>query len=132
MKKIEPGIVIKIPDMKVYMDSKQDDEWILTSEMVYFSPVFGEIRIEPGFVSDLASIPSIAQPVFKVNGRSRLAAVLHDKLYETKGKMPSRNFTRAESDYLFLEAMTGLGVKFIKRNLMYAAVKAGGWTYWNN
>lgn len=88
-------------------------------------PKHHAIIVPKGFITDFASIPRLARWVISPNGASRHAAVIHDWLYVSQTK------TRAQSDEIFLEALEVSGVSWIQRKTMYAAVRAGGWIYWN-
>ncbi|MBB4286816.1 DUF1353 domain-containing protein, partial [Roseospira goensis] len=37
---------------------------------------------------------------------------------------------RAQADAIFRDLLRAAGVTWLRRTLMYAAVRAGGWTYW--
>lgn len=80
--------------------------------------------VPKGYGTDLASVPvgfrNIASKVDAVE-----ASVIHDHAYET------RTMPRAEADRLFLEIMEASGIGWVKRNLMYSAVRMGGWVIWN-
>lgn len=116
-------------------------EWILLSELVYESDLVEKpITVPGGFDTDLASIPRIVHPIIPVNGLHRLAAIVHDYLYYTKGKLVYDSeqgtevveLTRKQCDQIFLEAMRCLGVAWWQRTAMYNAVRVGGWTYFND
>ena len=81
--------------------------------------------IPAGFVTDGASVPRGLWNLFPPYGRYSKAALIHDFLYQF-GAM-----TRAQADYVFLEAMKELGVGFLARWAMYSGVRAGGWAAWN-
>jgi hypothetical protein len=81
--------------------------------------------VTAGFITDLASIPLIFRPAIDRNGKSRKAAVLHDLCYCLK------HGTREAADALFLEALEAEGVSLITRRVMWLAVRAWGWRYWN-
>jgi len=81
--------------------------------------------IPAGFVTDGASVPRGLWNLFPPFGRYNKAALLHDWLYQF-GAM-----TRAQADWVFLEAMKELGVGFLTRWAMYSGVRAGGWVAWN-
>lgn len=101
------------------------DEWVLLASLRY-QPGTGQVIVAPaGFVTDLASIPRPARALISPNGASRRAAVLHDWLY------CYRRYTRQQADALFLEALQAEGVGWVTRRAMWAAVRAGGWVYWN-
>jgi hypothetical protein len=91
-----------------YRDSKCQTHWV-----------------PPAFITDLASQPAITRPVLDRNGKSRRPSALHDYKYCVK------QGTRKEADDLFLEALESEGVNMITRRMMWLAVRAWGWTYWN-
>jgi hypothetical protein len=98
-----------------------------------------------GFICDLTSMPRPARVLFNKEGRHTLAAVIHDRLYQTQ------EVTRDVADYIFYRAMLDCYVppkppKSKIRRLMVAiarksyeakcltlwmGVKAGGWIAWN-
>lgn len=95
-------------------------------ENVSYTALNGEVyRIPQRFITDLASIPRLAQAVYAIDDETRQPATLHDWLY------CSRLVSRERADALFLEMLTRAGVGLVKRNTMYAAVRAGGWKYYN-
>lgn len=74
--------------------------------------------VPKGFRTDFASIPRSFKWLISPVGLHGKAAVLHDYLCEY-GYM-----TRKEADEIFLEAMKVLGVGWLKRTVMYRAVRA--------
>lgn len=120
-------------DLRVY----EPGEWVLLQHFGYrtrigspFSvsgsgPKGHTVMAPRGFITDLASIPRIFRGFISQTGKSRYAAVIHDYLYCDQAT------TRADADAIFLEALEASGVGWIQRKAMYAAVRAGGWIYWN-
>ena len=105
-------------------------EWLLYRELEYITVTRGReeiIKAEIGFRTDLASIPRILHSLIPQNGRHRKPAVIHDKLYRTAGL---HDYTRAQADAIFLEAMLLVGVPRYRAYLMYSGVRAGGWITW--
>lgn len=89
----------------------------------YLSPKWGEITVPAGFVTDGASVPQVFWNILSPFGDYFGSALIHDYLYS-----PANNwFTRAEADEIFLEAMTLAGVPWIRRRIIYRAVRLGGW-----
>lgn len=111
----------RLPDLRVWAPG----EWALLDELGYTALDGRQIIVPRRFITDLASIPQLAQAVFAIDDESRLPAIVHDLLY------CSKQFSRAEADALFLEMLTRAGVGLAKRQAMYAAVRVGGWSYWN-
>jgi len=81
------------------------------------------ISVPVGFVTDFASIPRVFWSILSPYGRHGKAAVVHDYLYAT-----NKDYDRKQSDDIFKEAMVVLGVNWLKRGIMYNAVRwfAGG------
>ena len=103
------------------------NQWMTHGLLVYLSDVAGRtITIDSGFETDLASIPRSFHWLIPVNGKHRLAAIVHDWLY---AKAPAW-CTRKVADQVLLEAMKALGESWWRRTAMYTAVRAGGWLYW--
>lgn len=103
--------------------------WQTTREFSYHVGYEGSpdvITVPEGFITDCASVPFPAKMFIPVSGQYNQAAVVHDYLYATQTR------TRKEADDIFLEAMTVLGVNWFKRQVMYRAVRLGGWLPWNH
>ena len=83
------------------------------------------IEVPAGFETDFASVPRLFWRVVPPWGRYSPAAVVHDCLYHT-GKV-----SRLAADRVFLELMAALGVPLWKRQVMYWAVRLGGWLAWD-
>lgn len=80
------------------------------------------ITVPKGFVTDFASVPRLLWRVLPPTGHYGKAAVVHDYLYRTT----SMDYTRAEADLVFYEAMEDLGVNAWVSKLMYWAVRCFG------
>jgi hypothetical protein len=112
---------------------KKKDVVKLYERAIYFDPDGSTIEIPSGVESDLASIPRFCQRVLPKLDLHRMAAILHDYLYQLCGNLPDgRRFTRDQCDQKFLEAMTSLGVSAWKRQAMYRAVRMFGGIAWGN
>ena len=104
-------MMIREPSFKV----GNKNEWILDSRMIYQTRDSDIISIPKGFTTDFATIPRLARVFIPVNGKHRLAAVVHDWLWEPGG--------REYANKIFREFMLELGVKPWRIKMMYAAVK---------
>ncbi len=82
--------------------------------------------VEAGFITDLASIPRVFRSIIPQVGRHIQPSIAHDWCYESK-----TNLTRAEADLLFLDGMKAVGVSWLRRRAMYAAVRAFGGALWD-
>lgn len=101
--------------------------WKLLHYFRYVSSV-GTITVPTGFLTDLASIPKAFRNIFDPAGPWMPAAIIHDYLY-TKSADRLFPVTRKQADDIFKEAMWNLGIG-LERNIIWAAVRIGGWTSW--
>lgn len=83
------------------------------------------VTVPQGFVTDFASIPRIFWGFISPLDRTQAAAILHDYLYRIRW---SNN--RRLCDIVFLAAMEAGNVPGWKGNLIYRAVRMGGWWAW--
>jgi hypothetical protein len=82
----------------------------------------GYIAVPSGFLTDLASVPSVANLFIPPFGKHSPAAVFHDWCYE----QPSGYHSKAFADALFFALLKWMKVGSVKAAAMYAAVKIGG------
>lgn len=100
---------LQIPSYYMVPDGK--GSWISAGDLVFHSSLLNQdILIPKGSHNNLASIPKPLRSFFPVNGPRRLAAALHDGIYEKQGKVQDvfRNpliLSRADGDLVFKEAM---------------------------
>ena len=87
---------------------------------------FDPVEAPRGFVTDLASIPSILWPVMPPTSRYTHAAIIHDYHYWMQ------TITRKEADEIFSIAMGELGVPGWKASAIYHAVSFAGGGAWDN
>ncbi|MGC8869619.1 MAG: DUF1353 domain-containing protein [Brevinematia bacterium] len=81
-------------------------------------------KVEKGFETDFASIPTILMPFLKWRDKFNKASVAHDWLYNKKIT------TRKQADRVFLELMLALSIHPIKARIFYVLVRCFGWLYW--
>ena len=105
----------------------EDDEFYLIGDFVYKSVKFGDITCPETYLTDGASIPRLASMIVGSpwSGKYPRAAVIHDWLCSSEGEIlgTEKKLTKKESDQVFLEMLEFLGVGFIKRHIMYRAVR---------
>lgn len=82
------------------------------------------VAVPEGYVTDFASIPGFVQWLISPFGRHSEAAVIHDWLYTlgTPGDAKGRKI----ADRTFRRALKLVGVGWVRRSLMYRAVRLGG------
>jgi hypothetical protein len=95
-------------------------EWALLDDLIYTDKAGKQHVCPQHFITDLASIPWIAEPVFN-SIDSRIPGVMHDWLY------CSQSLPRAECDALLKEMLLVTGCDSVRANLIYAGVRVGGW-----
>ena len=105
----------------------EDDKFYLIKDFVYISVHFGDITCPETYLTDGASIPRWSQWMVGSpwSGKYPRAAVIHDWLCSSDGEIlgTDKRITKKESDQVFWEMMEFLGVGFIKRHMMYRAVR---------
>ena len=103
-----------------------NDQWILHDD---FACMFrgNFITIKKGFETDGISIPRIAWRAIGHPFSMPLlpCALIHDALYA--GELVSRK----DADWLFLCLMQRAKIGWVKRNLVWSAVKLGGGLVWS-
>lgn len=110
-----PGQFSVIPPLLPY----KVGEWALLDDPVYTDKSGKQHPCPRYFITDLASIPWLAEPIFN-SVDSRLPGVMHDLLYCTNA------LPRAECDALLREMLIVTGCDTVRANIIYAAVRIGG------
>lgn len=91
----------------------------------FYSPSLGWIEVPAGTLTDGASIPRIFWNILSPFGSYFKAALPHDYLYSAENK----RFTRQQADTVLREGMIAAGVPWHKRAVIYYAVRAFGWRF---
>lgn len=104
----------------------------LLSDFRYTSDLLkADITVPVGFVTDFGSIPRPCWWYMDPEDPAIVfGSVVHDVLYKYSGRLPNfpdRVFTRLEADSLLREAMKLCGARFDQYNIVFAAVRTGGW-----
>ena len=87
----------------------------------------GVITAHKGFETDGASIPHFAWSLMDpVEGEWFRSAIIHDWLYSPS----NHEFTRADADDIFKEAMFNDGVPWLTREIIYRSVRMFGWKFY--
>jgi hypothetical protein len=104
---------------------KDDGNWLLLADLVYQSDVAGfTITVPEGFVTNFASVPRLPVIYELAGDTSSAAATVHDYLYST------HIVTRDVADAVLREASAATAVPWWRRQLMWAGVRAFGWSHW--
>jgi hypothetical protein len=108
-------------DARVVVAEVDDENWKVVEPFTY-TGVRGQVFTVPvGMETDFASVPRIFVWFLPRYGRYTLAAILHDYLWRVAA--PAGVLPYADADGLFRRAMRQLGVPFLKRWAMWAAVR---------
>lgn len=94
-----------------------DFDWVLVEPLRYRGNE-DLFEVPAGSKTDFASVPALFQWLIPRSGRYTRAAVLHDHLWK---KAPEVSL--ADADGIFRRAMAELNVPFLRRWLMWAAVR---------
>jgi len=86
------------------------------------------LTINRGFIYDGASIPRLFWSLIgsPFTGTHQRAALIHDALYAAE------LYSRETCDWIFLQIMQYHGCNWLKRNLMWSAVKIFGRSVWKS
>lgn len=100
------------------VDIREKDEmrWELLRPLTYQADR-QKFTIPAGFITDLATIPAIFRWLLAPYGKYTKAAILHDYLVR------DHIVSLADADGIFRRAMRELNVSFLRRWLMWAAVR---------
>lgn len=110
---------------RTYLVVRELDEksWELQRDLVYEGN-YDHFLVPSGFETDFASVPRMFWWLLPRHGRWTKAAVLHDFLWREAKK---GNISFCDADGIFRRVMRELGVGYLRRRLMWAAVRwAGG------
>ena len=105
-----------------------ESRWWKVAHYYRYVSSLGTVTVFTGFLTDLASIPKAFRNIFDPAGPWMGPAIIHDYLY-SKASNSHFNATRKQADDIFREAMYNLGIGW-ERNVIYAAVRMGGWKSW--
>ncbi len=101
--------------------------WRLTAPLVYRSNVADELFIVPrGFATDFASVPRLIIVFAAVGDTAHEAAAVHDFLYST------HPVSRKIADAVLREAAIVSCVPAWRAWLLWAGVRAFGWSHWKS
>jgi Protein of unknown function (DUF1353) len=95
-------------------------KWELVERLSYRGR-WDEWTVPPHFRTDFASVPRIVTWLIPRYGRFTKAAIIHDYLCAVEVRRGT--ISRADADGVFRRALRELGVAFLRRWLMWAAVR---------
>ncbi len=113
-------------DSVVEVRQHGDSDWEVKVSLVYEAAGRRRYTARPGMLTDFASVPRVFVWLLPRYGRYTKAAIIHDHLWHDVVR--SGELTLREADALFRTAMAELGVAFLRRWLMWGAVRIGALT----
>ena len=113
----------------VYYKDLENGKFELTNELQATTP-YGLIRVPRGYITDLASIPWIAQCIIPKLGKQNRSSVVHDYLYEV-GSINGKKITREIADKIYFGLMKSRKVSAWNRHIQYRALRMFGFIAWN-
>lgn len=102
----------------------EGDQWFLREPLLWRADSGHRVCVPENFVTDFASIPRPLWALLPQWDGYGPAAVMHDYLYW------AQLMSRGEADRYMLEAMRDQKVSRLKRWIVFAGVRAGGWFAW--
>ncbi|MDN5750384.1 MAG: DUF1353 domain-containing protein [Pseudonocardia sp.] len=102
-----------------------EEDWTLEEELVYQGRT-ERFVVPVGTLTDFASVPRVFAWLVPKYGVFTAAAVLHDHLVRVE--RPAGRISAVDADGLFRRAMRELGVPFLVRWFMWAAVRLAALT----
>jgi Protein of unknown function (DUF1353) len=119
----EKGSVVDVEEAADAQDPDLQDPkfWTVRKEITYHARS-RDFVVRVGKRTDFASVPRMFVWLLPRYGRYTKAAILHDHLW---GEEVPRHITRLEADGIFRQAMRELKVPFLRRWLIWAAVRWG-------
>ncbi|MBC8090660.1 MAG: DUF1353 domain-containing protein [Pseudonocardia sp.] len=110
---------------RVLVRQADADDWTLQEPVIYDGRA-ERFVVPAGTRTDFASVPRVFAWLVPKYGRFTAAAVLHDHLVRVE--RPAGRISAVDADGLFRRAMRELGVAFLLRWFMWAAVRLGSLT----
>lgn len=110
-----------VPGCEVEVRQDGDDTWMTLSPITYHAK-YATFQVPAGQGTDFASVPRYFVWLIPRYGRYTKAAILHD--YLCRASAERGEISRVDADGVFRQAMRTLGVGFLRRWIMWAAVRA--------
>ena len=113
------------PGSTVDVRQVNDQDWEILRALPYHATT-EDFEVPVHERTDFASVPRVFVWFIPRYGRYTKAAILHDYLCGVA--VPAGRISRIEADGIFRQAMRELGVPFLRRWIMWAAVRLGALT----
>lgn len=105
----------------------------LIEDFTYQSYLLGTITAPLGMRTDFASIPRIAwRYIDPEDPVILMPSVIHDTLYNLRGTICGRPYTREQADLVLREAMRVCGARWDQCAVVHRAVRLFGGSHWKS
>lgn len=111
-----------VGDSRPLVRQVSDREWELEEALTYRGES-DEFVVPKGMLTDFASVPRVFVWFLPRYGRYTRAAILHDYLWRFRVGNDTEPVSRRDADGLFRRVMRELDVPFLRRWIMWAAVR---------
>lgn len=102
------------------------ESWIILKDAYFWSARLQLLIHAPaGFITDFASIPRLARPLFTGHGKTRYPAIPHDVLYSYK-RAGLCDLSRKEIDLVLKDFCLSRRMSELASSTVYTAVRVGG------
>lgn len=108
---------------RVVVEQIGEDNWQVWRPIVYTGHDGDSFDVYPGMETDFASVPRAFAWFIPRYGAYTKAAIVHDLLWREYASLGRMSYV--DADGIFRRAMRELGVPFIRRWIMWAAVRWG-------
>jgi len=119
----------RLPDGTLHLFRFSNPMYALTKPITW-KPNSGqkptEVTVPEGFVTDFASIPRVFWSLLRPDGQYTYPAIVHDYLYWIQDR------PREEADLILKYGMEDFNVSGVAVSAIYAAVRVGGASAWDN
>jgi len=124
---VDPTTVVLGFEDDTTVDVRQVDDvtWEVLRPLVY-QAAWDRFVVPIGQRTDFASVPRVFVWLLPRYGRYTKAAILHDYLWRVA--VPAGRISLIDADGILRQAMRELGVPFLRRWIMWAAVRWGALT----
>lgn len=113
-------------DCDLAVRAKTDTVWELTAPLTWTGKLGDTFTVPAGYLTDFATVPRFLHWLISPYGGYTRAAVLHDFLITDRINHPdpALRVTSRDTDNIFRVVMADLGVPWVRRWTMWAAVRA--------
>lgn len=110
----------------ILLEPLNNNKWRIMNDFSYSCKINTtdyKIKVPKNYITNFASTPRLIWSLFPPWDNYGKATIIHDYLYDDK-----KLCDRKTADLIFLKCMEELNVSYIRRKMIYYAVRLFGWT----